>query len=87
MKLTIATLLLTAMMAPSLASAQDATGRLFGTVYDQQRAVIPGVQILVTNTATQAERKAVTDMEGYFQILALCSHDSRLRRLTPKFRC
>jgi outer membrane receptor protein involved in Fe transport len=71
MKLTIATLLLTAMMAPALASAQDATGRLFGTVYDQQRAVIPDVQILVTNTATQAERKAVTDTEGYFQILAL----------------
>ena len=62
---------LVVMVAPALSSAQDATGRIYGTVYDQQGAVIPGVQITVTNTATQASRVASTDKEGLFQILAL----------------
>jgi uncharacterized membrane-anchored protein len=47
---------------PAVSSAaQDATGRIFGTVYDQQGAVIPEVQITVTNTATQVVRSAITD--------------------------
>ena len=56
---------------PTLSSAQDATGRVFGTVYDQQGAVISGAQITVTNTATRNARSATTDKEGYFQVLAL----------------
>src|SRR5580658_4450255 len=56
---------------PVVCSAQDATGRIFGTVYDQQGAVIPAVQITVTNTATQVVRTAITDKEGSFQLLAL----------------
>jgi hypothetical protein len=62
---------LAVLMAGTLCLAQDATGRVLGTVYDQQGAVIPGVQITVTNTATQIERTANTDTEGYFQVLAL----------------
>ncbi len=62
---------LVAAVASAVSSAQDATGRIFGTVYDQQGAVIPAVQITVTNTATQDVRTATTDKEGYFQILAL----------------
>ncbi len=62
---------LVVMVAPALSSAQDATGRIFGTVYDQQGAVIPAVQITVTNTATQVVRIATTDKEGTFQLLAL----------------
>ena len=53
------------------ASSQDATGRIFGAVYDQQAAVIAAAQITVTNTATQVIRTAVTDDEGRFQVLAL----------------
>jgi hypothetical protein len=53
------------------ASAQDATGRIYGTVYDQQGAVIPQTQITVTNTATQTLRTATTDNDGSFQLLAL----------------
>src|ERR1700733_10858411 len=58
-------------VAPALSSAQDATGRIFGTVYDQQGAVIPGVQITVTNIATQEARTATTNKEGAFQVLSL----------------
>jgi phosphatidate phosphatase APP1 len=82
MTLPIVTLLLTTLIAPALSAAQDATGRLFGTVHDQQQAVIPGVQIVVTNTATQAERNTATDTEGYFQILALRCASQDARRKT-----
>ena len=55
------------------ASAQDATGRIFGTVYDPQGAVIAGARIAVTNTATQVERTATSDNNGGYQLLALPS--------------
>jgi outer membrane receptor protein involved in Fe transport len=63
--------LLIAVGLPAVASAQDANGRIFGTVYDQQGAVIASAQITVTNTATQVMRTAATDSQGYFQVLAL----------------
>ncbi|MFZ0307677.1 MAG: carboxypeptidase regulatory-like domain-containing protein [Candidatus Sulfotelmatobacter sp.] len=66
-----ALLLLAAVVMPAATSAQDATGRIFGTVYDQQGAVIAAAQITVTNTATQVVRAAATDSEGHFQVLAL----------------
>jgi hypothetical protein len=62
---------LVVMVAPVVSSAQDATGRIFGTVYDQQGAVIPDVQIKVINTAMQNVRTATTDRDGSFQLLAL----------------
>ncbi|MGA7566662.1 MAG: TonB-dependent receptor [Terriglobales bacterium] len=64
-------LLLVVIVAPALSSAQDATGRIFGTVYDQQGAVIPDVHVTVTNTATQDARSATTNKQGVFQLLAL----------------
>jgi hypothetical protein len=64
-------LLLVVMLAATLSSAQDATGRIVGTVYDQQGAVIPAVQVTVTNIATQETRVATTTKEGTFQLLAL----------------
>jgi hypothetical protein len=59
------------MVAPTLSPAQDATGRIFGTVYDPQGLVIADAQIKVINTATQVERTATTNKEGTFQLLAL----------------
>jgi hypothetical protein len=67
----IALLLLAAVALPALSLAQDASGRIFGTVYDPQAAVLAATQITVTNTATQVVRTAVADNQGYFQILAL----------------
>jgi hypothetical protein len=65
-------LLLLVITAGSVVSvAQDTEGRIFGTVYDPQGAVIPGAQITATNTATKDARTATTNKEGYFQILAL----------------
>jgi Carboxypeptidase regulatory-like domain/TonB-dependent Receptor Plug Domain/TonB dependent receptor len=63
--------LLAVIVVPALSSGQDANGRIFGTVYDPQGAVISSAQITVTNTATQVVRNATTDSQGYFQVLAL----------------
>jgi hypothetical protein len=51
--------------------AQDATGKVVGTVYDPQGAVIAGAHVTVTNTATAISNKTVTDKDGYFQVLSL----------------
>ncbi len=64
-------LMLLVTVVPVVSLAQDATGRIFGTVYDQQGAVIPEVRITVTNTATRDARVTTTDKDGSFQLLAL----------------
>ena len=82
----IALLLLAALAAPSLSSAQDANGRIFGTAYDQQGAVIAAAQITATNMATQVTRTAVTDSEGHFQVLALPIGNYTVTAQHPGFR-
>ena len=64
-------LLLFAIFVTPLCSAQNATGRIIGTLYDPQGAVIAGVEVKATNTATQISRTSTTDNDGYYQILAL----------------
>ena len=59
---------------PETAAAQ-ATGTITGVVSDQSKALIPGVTIEVTNTATNQTRPAVTGATG---ITASCSF-SRVR--------
>lgn len=51
--------------------AQTDTGRVEGTVSDQENAVIPGAAITVTNTATSAVYKATSDSSGIFSIPVL----------------
>ena len=51
--------------------AQTATGRIIGTVTDQQGAAIAGAKILVTNTGTNAHWDAVTNSDGFYQVLEL----------------
>jgi len=52
-------------------SAQEATGRIVGTVYDQSGAVVPGAHVVVTNTATHVSRETVAASDGTYQVLAL----------------
>jgi hypothetical protein len=67
----LATLTLLTALLPILTRAQDATARITGTITDSTGAVIPGVQVTVTNTATQISREATTDHDGFYQVLAL----------------
>jgi hypothetical protein len=55
----------------SVLSAQEATGRIVGTVYDPSGAVVPGAHLVITNTATHVSRETSTDSSGYYQVLSL----------------
>jgi outer membrane receptor protein involved in Fe transport len=64
--------LLTALLfVGAICPAQEATGRIVGTISDSSGAVLQGVQVTVTNTATQVSRRVSTNNEGYYQALAL----------------
>lgn len=54
-----------------VAAAQEATGRIVGTVYDQTGAVVTGAHIVVTNTSTRVSRETKTDASGSYQVLSL----------------
>ena len=51
--------------------AQLQSGRILGTVFDPQKAGIPGATVTVTNLATNIARSAVTDGEGNYVITPL----------------
>lgn len=62
-------LLLLVLSAPL--AAQQATGKILGTITDPQGAVLPGVAVAVTNTATQVTSNTITDKDGFYQVLDL----------------
>src|SRR6267142_1905301 len=66
-----AVVLLSAYCRPPSAFAQSATATLSGTVEDEKGAVIPAVNIAVTNKATGQKRDAVTNKDGYFTVTLL----------------
>jgi hypothetical protein len=47
---------------------QGTTGQILGVVYDQSRAVLPGVTVTATNRDTGLRRDAVTDDQGRYVI-------------------
>lgn len=52
----------------STALAQSSTATLYGTVLDPGGALVPGVDIVVTNIATSREKRAMTDKAGHFVV-------------------
>jgi hypothetical protein len=82
----LSTLVLLAFFVPVLSQAQDATARITGTIADSTGAVIPGVQVTVTNTATQASREATTDHDGFYQVLALPIGSYKVAAVRQGFR-
>src|SRR5258708_17371459 len=64
------TLILLSLLAAAPAAAQS-TATLQGTVTDSQNAILPGTTVSITNTATGAERTAVTDAAGQFVAASL----------------
>ncbi len=55
----------------STALAQDATGRVVGTVTDPSGAVIAGAKVVVTNVETGIAHETQSAADGTFQVLAL----------------
>jgi len=52
-------------------SAQLQTGRLLGTVLDEQHAAVPGATVTVTNHATNISRVVTSDGEGNYVVTPL----------------
>ena len=57
------------LLAATAVFAQATTGSISGTVTDETGAVMPGVTITVTNTATGVERVQVSDDRGRYRVL------------------
>jgi len=53
------------------AIAQDATGRILGTVTDQNGSVVAGAIVTVTNMGTNISANVVTDSQGSYQVANL----------------
>src|ERR1043166_1324982 len=71
MKGTITLAIAAAVFSISLTAQTGTEGSILGTVADPTGAVMPGAAVTVTNIETGVSKKAVTDSEGYFQVLAL----------------
>ena len=58
-------------LLPTIALAQGTTGSISGTVTDAQKAVVPGVTIVVKGIETGATRTQVSDEHGRYRVLDL----------------
>jgi hypothetical protein len=56
---------------PAQSFAQRFTGELSGTVVDDSGAVIPGADVVLTNEASGAQRRSVTNSDGFFAFSAV----------------
>jgi Carboxypeptidase regulatory-like domain/TonB dependent receptor len=59
-------LVLTALFAAATLSAQIQAGRIVGTVYDPNKAVVPNAAVVITNTATNQVQTLATNGAGDF---------------------
>src|SRR5215471_15089714 len=64
----------------------QATAQITGSVKDQSGAVLPGVEITATQTATGAKRNAVTDESGSYILPNLPIGPYTIEAALPGFR-
>ena len=74
------------LLAAGYATAQQATAKIVGTITDPQGAVLPGVKITVTNTATNVAVETTTDRSGFYQVLNLPIGAYRINARREGFR-
>src|SRR5262245_3219531 len=73
------------MVAPT-AGAQSTTAQINGTIKDQSGAVLPGVEITATQTATGAKRTAVSNETGNYVLASLPLGPYVLEAALPGFK-
>src|SRR5262245_18718984 len=76
----------TSVIMATTAFAQLQSGRIVGTVYDPQRAGIPGATVTVANVATNITRTVVTDGEGNYVVTPLDPGKYRVTAEVPGFQ-
>ena len=79
------TMLLSLTVAPGGVFAQS-TAQISGTVTDRSGAVLPGVEVTATQTATGLARMAVTNETGSYVMPSLPVGPYRLEAALPGFR-
>jgi len=60
-----------AILCGGVAVAQDARGRIIGNITDPSGAPVAEAKVTASNNATQLVYEAMSDKDGYFQILSL----------------
>ena len=72
-------LLIVGLLAFSSAWAQQTTATIAGTISDESGAVLPGVQVTITNKETGNSRAVTTDERGYYvaPLLPVGSYQTR----------
>src|SRR5262245_55730730 len=83
-RLTIAALMICALSSASVWA--QATAQISGTVKDQTGAVLPGVEVAVTQTDTGIARSAVTNETGSYVFPNLVTGPYKLEAALPGFR-
>src|SRR5260221_9328332 len=73
-------------LLPAIAAAQGTTGSISGTVFDEQKGVVPGVTILVTQVDTGTERSQVSDDHGRYRVLNLSPGPYKITASLSGFR-
>ena len=63
--------LLCVILGTSTAAAQGGNAVINGTIFDQAKAVLPGVTVTATHEATGISREATTGTEGHYTIPTL----------------
>ncbi len=67
-RLAVVVSLLVLVLAPGTLFAQSSNGSIAGTITDQTGATLPGVTVSATNVSTGAERNAVSNSTGHYEI-------------------
>src|SRR5882672_4546688 len=73
-------------LAGATAWSQATTAQISGTVKDQSGAVLPGVEITVTQTATGGKRSTVTNETGNYVLASLPVGPYMLEAGLPGFK-
>jgi hypothetical protein len=81
-----ALLITLATLAAGLLSAQIQTGRITGTIYDPNRAVVPNATVTVTNRDTNTASKVTTDASGGYVVPALNPGIYEVSAAAPGFK-
>jgi carboxypeptidase family protein/TonB-dependent receptor-like protein len=82
----VAAVILAIWIAPLRFSQTPSTGALGGTLTDTTRAVMPGVEITLTNEATGEVRSATSAENGTYSLRLLAPGSYRLEAALPGFK-